>query len=142
MILLILIQYNTISKIHFNWIKNINKYSLVDEIQKAMLWLNVQKLRKTINKNAPNIKELIEDWSMSSISRDAIYYSILLYNSLNIDQIKSDKSNYNICYKYIYPSILPQGHPSYEQYYKNYPIIPKKINIYTRFTGCPHMEKK
>lgn len=58
-----IIQFNSISKLHYEWMKNIPELNIIYEIKKSLIWLNSQKLRKTISKNNGFSKLIIENWA-------------------------------------------------------------------------------
>ena len=129
-----IVQFNRISKIHYQWMKNITYY---DEIKYSLIWLNAQTLRKTIHTIGLD-KGYIEAWAafasndqVSYIPKEYVHYSVLLYNYLNIDQIIGNYPRYNINYKFSFPdaeNVLKYGIPNtkYSPEYKNFP---KPTNI-------------
>ncbi len=74
-----IIQFTRISKIHYQWMKNINYY---DEIKYSLIWLNAQTLRKTIHPVGID-KEHIETWAtfasndqVSYIPKEYVHYAV------------------------------------------------------------------
>ena len=135
-----IINFNKISKIHYEWINN-KKFI---EIKYALIWLNSQRLLKN-----PSIyvidKGYIENWAdfasngqLSYISKMNFLDAILLYNQLNSHKIIGDYPFYNIAYKFIYPNaehVLEYGvpNPKYKHDYKNFPEPIKIVyNLYKK----------
>lgn len=125
-----IIQFNRISKIHYEWCKNITTNNIITEIKYSLIWLNVQKLRKTINFNH-DVHCYIQDWVGISSSQTSLGLAVLLYNKLNSRKIIGNYPYYNIWYKFIYPDPVPIKSYSdeYASDYKNFPKI-KEIMYY------------
>lgn len=118
-----IIKYNTISKIHNEWIKNVEWYKNSNKIITAYKWLKVQKLRKSVSKRYDDLDRIISSWYNNKISIDNIHDAVLLYNNLKESKIIGNYPNYNICYKYIHPDEIIVNDDGYESAYKNYPIL-------------------
>lgn len=118
------IQFNRISKIHYEWIKEIPKNHIINQIKYSLIWLNAQKLRKTINDHYLD-KMIIEDWANRNLSESSIITAITMYNMLNTNKIIGTHPYYNISYKYTYPDLIPNTFYSdaYRDHYKKYPFM-------------------
>ena len=105
-----IIRYNLISKVHYEWIKETvrdghgtNKHSTKLQIKNALIWLNAQQLRKTINKNQMVSKTKIEYWADDYLTISSVEQAVLLYNHLNDYKIIGEYPYYNIKYKFTFP---------------------------------------
>lgn len=124
-----IIQFNLISKLHYEWVKNIPELNIINEIKKSLIWLNSQNLRKTIRKNNLFSKSIIENWACMYISRTSVEISVLLYNDLNHKKLIGNYPYYNICYKFIYPDKFDTqkeayGTPTQLKYKREYKYFP------------------
>ena len=96
-----IVNFNRISKRHYEWMKT----KSIIQIKDCMIWLNAQKLRKTVNQNPGQTihKVVIEKWAGYDINIENFDTAILLYNQLNLNKIIGRYPCYNICYPYMYP---------------------------------------
>ncbi len=128
-----IIRYNLISKVHYEWIKETNKHSTKIQIKNALIWLNAQQLRKTINKNQMVSKTKIEYWADDYLTISSVEQAVLLYNQLNDYKIIGQYPYYNIKYKFTFPI---EGKTSRHEVffgtkedYKDFPVSTKIIYI-------------
>lgn len=129
-----IVNFNRISKRHYAWMKN----KQIKQIKDCMIWLNAQKLRKTINPSpgyAVN-KYIIENWAGHYIEKEHVLIAVLLYNTLNMNKIIGEYGRYNICYPYMYPEedTLRNHYGIAKSDYKNFPVI-KNIIYQHKFDG-------
>lgn len=134
-------NFNRISKAHYEWCKEARcfDHGMIVEIKHALMWLNWQILRKTVNQRYSLSRQCIKSWARDHVCENAIKYAVMLYNNLNQEKIIGTYSHYNICYPFIYPdaeNVLRQGEPNnqFEKFYKNFPK-PKEI-YYNKFCKC------
>lgn len=122
-----IVNFNRISKIHYQWTKNITDNcripNRIHEIKNSLIWLNAQRLIKTINKKSVKYEHFVKLCINVKISDISFEYAVFLYNKLNTIKIIGKYPYYNIGRKYILPGEferLKKGNPKWDRYYKKF----------------------
>ncbi len=118
-----IINFNRISKIHNKWIQSMQKLddNRINEIQHSLIWLNSQKLIKTVKKDLfLNYENAVKNSAKIKISDISFEYSVFLYNKLNSVKINGQYPDYNISRKWTYPLAFEENKKDNEKWTKYY----------------------
>src|SRR5688500_16008284 len=80
-----IVNFNRISKSHYEWIKKMAENRIdnrIYEIKNCLIWLNAQRLIKTVNKGI-KYENFVKLCINSKISDISFEYAVFLYNQLN-----------------------------------------------------------
>lgn len=139
-----IIQLNTLSKKHYQWLNEYkkNNHVIFEEIKYVLMWLEPQNVIYSINKKYPVSKHVIEDWAGHYISQSSVILGVRLYNQKKkyhpLKILKGEYPYYNISG----PPVFPQYEEQVKRFFfrnglchSRYKNIPKQIILHKRQDG-------